>query len=106
MPAAYVSIAAAVCTASSACARQAWQNETSGSRQVTRTVMQADREAGGNQATLWNSESGRAWVELQELLDEQYQPFADLLVEGISDGSVHRVLDIGCGTGTTTLAAA
>lgn len=55
------------------------------------------------QATLWNGSAGRAWVEEQDLLDQLYKPFEELLVEGISAGSV---LDIGCGTGGTTLAAA
>ena len=58
------------------------------------------------QQTLWNGVSGRAWVDLQELLDTVLKPFEDLLVEAIRGGSDSRVLDVGCGTGSTTLAVA
>jgi ubiquinone/menaquinone biosynthesis C-methylase UbiE len=55
---------------------------------------------------LWNGHAGRAWVEAQESLDRLYKPFEDLLVDAASPGSGHRVLDVGCGTGGTTLAVA
>lgn len=55
---------------------------------------------------LWNSTSGCAWVELQELIDQTYIPFEDLLMNAVRAKSATRVLDIGCGTGSTTLAAA
>lgn len=59
-----------------------------------------------DQAALWNGLAGRAWVEAQELLDQVSKPFEDLLVEAVSAGSGGRVLDVGCGTGSTTLAVA
>jgi ubiquinone/menaquinone biosynthesis C-methylase UbiE len=58
------------------------------------------------QKTLWNGIAGRAWVEMQELLDRVYEPLEKLLVEAIPTGSACRVLDVGCGTGGTTVAAA
>ncbi len=58
------------------------------------------------QATLWNGPSGRAWVETQDLLDQLFKPFEDLLVEAIAAKSRCRLLDVGCGTGSTTLAIA
>jgi len=58
------------------------------------------------QAALWNGHAGRAWVAAQEVLDRMFKPFEDLLVEMIGAGSGHRVLDVGCGTGSTTLAMA
>src|SRR5690349_15766118 len=58
------------------------------------------------QATLWNGPAGRAWVDAQEPLDQMFQPFEDLLVAAIAAGSGGRVLDVGCGTGSTTLAVA
>ncbi len=58
------------------------------------------------QTQLWNGVSGRAWVDLQEILDAVLQPFEDLLLETIPAESTDRVLDVGCGTGSTTLAVA
>lgn len=54
-------------------------------------------------AELWNGRSGRAWTQAQDLLDTLFRPLEDLLIDGVSGGDV---LDVGCGTGGTTLAAA
>jgi ubiquinone/menaquinone biosynthesis C-methylase UbiE len=58
------------------------------------------------QTALWNGVAGRTWVESQELLDQVLKPFEDLLVNAISPETSSRVLDVGCGTGSTTLALA
>ena len=58
------------------------------------------------QAALWNGLAGRTWVEAQELLDRVFKPLEDLLVDAIVAGPGASILDVGCGTGTTTLAAA
>jgi SAM-dependent methyltransferase len=58
------------------------------------------------QATLWNGLAGQAWVETQELLDRMFQPFEELLVQAVCDRSARRVLDVGCGTGSTSAAIA
>jgi SAM-dependent methyltransferase len=63
------------------------------------TEQQADE-----QAALWNGPAGRAWVDAQEVLDRIFKPFEELLVGELRPGS--SVLDVGCGTGGTTLAAA
>jgi ubiquinone/menaquinone biosynthesis C-methylase UbiE len=68
--------------------------------------MNAARQPGNEQTKLWNGLAGRAWVEAQELLDSMFKPFEDLLVEAVLAGSGRRVLDVGCGTGSTTLAVA
>jgi SAM-dependent methyltransferase len=58
------------------------------------------------QTKLWNGMAGRAWVESQQLLDRVMRPMLEILVEAVPAGSAWRVLDVGCGTGATTLAAA
>ena len=59
-----------------------------------------------DQAALWNENSGRVWVELQEVLDRVLAPFAARLVEEAFPGEGGRVLDVGCGAGATTLSMA
>jgi len=58
----------------------------------------------GEQHALWNGPAGQAWVESQEVLDQVLQPFEDLLVGEV--GEQGQVLDVGCGTGATSLAVA
>lgn len=65
-----------------------------------------NNESNKEQVTLWNGIAGRAWVHLQESLDRILKPFEDLLVEAVSRGPGGRVLDVGCGAGSTTLAVA
>src|SRR4051794_37150412 len=67
----------------------------------------ADRHGmDGEQAQLWNGPAGRAWVELQAVLDGMLKPFGDIVVERVPAGGNGAVLDVGCGAGATTLAAA
>jgi SAM-dependent methyltransferase len=56
------------------------------------------------QIALWNSSAGRAWTESQAFMDQMLLPFEQLLVEVVGTGPCSRLLDIGCGTGATTLA--
>lgn len=57
-----------------------------------------------SQQELWNTTGGNAWVDLRELLDGMFRGIETLLVEGVDTGQ--RALDVGCGTGGTTLAVA
>jgi ubiquinone/menaquinone biosynthesis C-methylase UbiE len=69
--------------------------------------MDNTHQTSGEQARLWNGIAGRVWVESQELLDHVFKPFEDLLVKEVSARQgISRVLDVGCGTGGTTLAVA
>jgi SAM-dependent methyltransferase len=68
--------------------------------------MDGERPRPGEQAALWNGGGGRGWVALQELIDRVFQPIEDLLADAVSPGTTKRVLDVGCGTGGTTVAVA
>jgi SAM-dependent methyltransferase len=59
-----------------------------------------------DQAALWNGAAGLTWVEAQEPLDRLLRPFEQLLVETVLVRGARSVLDVGCGTGATTLAIA
>lgn len=58
------------------------------------------------QNRLWNGTAGQAWIAAQEVLDRMFEPFETRLVEEVVAASGRHVLDIGCGTGATTLAVA
>ncbi|MBZ9673259.1 class I SAM-dependent methyltransferase [Mesorhizobium sp. B3-2-1] len=58
------------------------------------------------QAALWNDVSGKAWVEMQPILDEILAPLERLVVDAGYPGEGGNVLDIGCGAGATTLTMA
>lgn len=63
-------------------------------------------QPGMDQKTLWNGSAGRAWVHNQRLLDQLFAPLEVLLAGDGVLGTATRVLDVGCGTGATTLAIA
>ena len=54
----------------------------------------------------WNADEAQHWVVEQDRYDRQLAPFADALLSASPIGSGDRVLDVGCGCGTTTLLAA
>jgi ubiquinone/menaquinone biosynthesis C-methylase UbiE len=55
-------------------------------------------------ATQWTGTASCAWVEAQALIDRVLQPFEDVLVEVVSSSGARKVLDVGCGTGSTARA--
>jgi ubiquinone/menaquinone biosynthesis C-methylase UbiE len=68
--------------------------------------MDAQQPNDNEQAALWNGRAGRAWIDGQATLDRMFASFEDLLADTVRATSARRVLDVGCGTGGTTLAAA
>jgi SAM-dependent methyltransferase len=68
--------------------------------------MDVTYQSDNEQTALWNGPAGRAWVGAQALLDDVFRPIEDQLVEAVGAASASRVLDVGCGTGSTTLAVA
>ena len=62
--------------------------------------------ANREQSALWNGTAGEAWVREQVLLDASFAGFEQLLVEEVAKAGARLVLDVGCGSGATTLAIA
>ncbi|WP_307129785.1 class I SAM-dependent methyltransferase [Streptomyces aurantiacus] len=58
------------------------------------------------QTARWNGAAGQAWVDSRAVLDELFKPFEKLLVDAVVTEHAQHVLDVGCGTGATTLAVA
>jgi SAM-dependent methyltransferase len=54
----------------------------------------------------WNGDSGRRWVATAERRDHVLAPVGDAVLAAARLSPGERVLDIGCGCGATTLAAA
>jgi SAM-dependent methyltransferase len=68
--------------------------------------MSSPGKSSQDQIERWNGAAGHAWVEAQHLTDRMFKPLEALLVETIAAGSPRSVLDVGCGTGATTVAVA
>jgi SAM-dependent methyltransferase len=65
-----------------------------------------DQHANQEQVELWNGTAGQAWVEEQQLLDMAFAAFEQELSGWVEARGARDVLDVGCGTGATTLAIA
>jgi SAM-dependent methyltransferase len=63
-------------------------------------------EARNEMSTLWNGAGGNAWVDLAPVLDQMFLGIETMLADAAAARGAERVLDVGCGTGATTMAIA
>lgn len=60
--------------------------------------------ANAEQEEYWNQQAGPKWVEMQSFLDDQLHQLGEAAMDRLGAVSGAKVLDVGCGCGTTTLA--
>jgi len=59
-----------------------------------------------DQIEFWNGEHGRSWARYADIVDIMFAEITDAILDAASVGIGDRVLDLGCGSGGTTLVAA
>ena len=55
------------------------------------------------QHEFWNGIGGKIWVDIQEAMDQQLLPLGQAAMDALAPRSGGRLLDIGCGSGQTSL---
>lgn len=54
------------------------------------------------QAELWNGRLGKAWVNVEDYIDGMMAPLSTVALEAVNAKPSDRIIDIGCGGGTTS----
>ena len=59
-----------------------------------------------DQAAFWSGDAGQRWVTYQDMLDQQMLPVLEQVLQRAGLQAGQQVLDVGCGTGQSSLMAA
>lgn len=65
-----------------------------------------ERDHDGEVTATWQGAGGDAWVAIEAVTDRWFGGLADRLAEEVAATGARSVLDVGCGTGATTVAIA
>ena len=63
-------------------------------------------EQNADQVAYWNGPAGQRWADRQAAQDVLLKPVADLVIDRAKLAPGERVIDVGCGSGATTIAFA
>jgi SAM-dependent methyltransferase len=66
----------------------------------------AGHDQNADQIAYWNGPGGQRWADRQEAQDILLAPVADILIDRSRPAMGERVIDVGCGSGATTIALA
>lgn len=66
----------------------------------------AGHQQNADQIAYWNGPGGKRWADRQAAQDVLLQPVADILIDRAKPKSGERILDVGCGSGATSIAFA
>jgi SAM-dependent methyltransferase len=75
-------------------------------RTHVRVITSRHMEGSNEMSELWNGAGGNAWVDLAPVLDQMFLGLETMLADAAAARGAEQVLDVGCGTGATTLAIA
>ena len=64
--------------------------------------MKSKQELAAEQAEFWKGRGGQGWLAAYSRIDRSLAPYGEVLLQAAAAQPGEQVIDIGCGTGTTT----